>query len=484
MRGVRPPAVAGSFYPSSPSQLEQQVERFLAVGADGSPCLAVIAPHAGYVFSGATAGYAFARLHPEVSRVILLGPSHFRSFSGGALPSPHLSAFATPLGEVPLDGEAIERLREHALFSGPEQAHDPEHCLEVELPFLQKKLPHARIVPVLVGSQTTLEQTEDMARALAGLLSPETAVVVSSDFTHHGRAYGYVVFPETPELDARLKLRAERTAGRAVALDVRGFWHQVEVSDDSVCGARPIAVLLQLLAHGFSGSGKLLHLATSGEVSGDWHQVVTYVAAGFEGQWRPWREDPAPAAAPLTEEEREALLALARATMETHLTRGEQLALWFASHTPTPTLLAPQGAFVTLHTLPERKLRGCIGLLKPLGSLVDTVIHAAVQVLYDPRFPAVRFAELASLEVEISVLSPPQPVAGAGAIRLGEHGVILKKGAHSAVFLPQVADETGWDLETFLSRLAQKAGLPPDAWRSAELSVFTAQVFSEPSTRA
>lgn len=484
MRGVRPPAVAGSFYPSFSSQLSQEVERFLAEGSNGRACQAVIAPHAGYVFSGRTAGYALARLSPQVSRVILLGPSHFRSFSGGALPGPELEAFATPLGDVPLDQEALSQLRENPIFSGPAQAHDPEHCLEVELPFIQKRAPRARIVPVLLGSQTTFPQTAEVARGLAPLLTADTAVVVSSDFTHHGRAYGYVIFPENEHLDLYLKTRAERTAGRAVALDVRGFWHQVEVSDDSVCGAKPIAVLLHLLHHAFNGQGQLLHVTTSGEVSGDWHQVVTYVAAGFSGQWTPWREDPVPLPAPLTPEEQKALLSLARATMETHLTRGEELALWFASHPLTPSMLAPQGAFVTLHTLPRKELRGCIGLLEPLGALVDTIIHAAVQVLYDPRFPPVRFEELPSLEVEVSVLSLPQPVPSAEAIRLGEHGVILRKAAHNAVFLPQVATETGWDLETFLSRLALKAGLSPDSWRSAELLVFTAQVFSESTVSA
>ncbi|MGC8917449.1 MAG: AmmeMemoRadiSam system protein B [Thermoanaerobaculum sp.] len=479
MSRVRPAAVAGSFYPSSPWELNKLVEKFLAAAGNDGACQAVIAPHAGYVYSGETAGYALGKLSPAASRVILLGPSHYRSFAGGALPHPGIEAFATPLGNVALDTEALDRLREHDLFAGPPQAHDPEHCLEVELPFLQRQAPNARIVPILVGGQTTLQQTEAMAKALASLLSPDAAVVVSTDFTHHGRAYGYTVFPETPELARRLKVRAERTAGRAVAFDVRGFWHQVEVSDDSVCGAKPVAVLLQLLAHAFSGKGEILHVSTSGEVSGDWHQVVTYVAAGFHGTWTFWRDDPPGVPGTLTLSEQEALLSLARATMETHLTRGEQLALWFANHSLTPTLLAPQGAFVTLHTLPEKRLRGCIGMLQPLGSLVDTVVHAAVQVLYDPRFPAVRLAELESLEVEVSVLSPPTPVAGPEAIHLGKHGVILKKGGHSAVFLPQVATETGWDLETFLSRLAQKAGLPPEAWRSAELSVFEAQVFSE-----
>jgi len=476
---TRPPAVAGSFYPASPRTLRQEVEAFLQGAGKNGSYRAVIAPHAGYLFSGRTAGFAFAGLGQDLQRVVLLGPSHYRTFAGAALPAPQLQAFATPLGEVPLDLEALLPLRENPHFAGPPQAHDPEHCLEVELPFLQVQVPQAALVPILVGPQTTLQEAEALARALTPLLDSQTAVVVSSDFTHHGRAYGYVVFPEEPSLGQRLLLRARRTAERAAAKDLRGFWHQVEVSDDSVCGARAIAVLLQLLSHAFAGQGRVLHLSTSGEVSGDWHQVVTYVAVGFSGEFTPWQPSPTPTLGVLSQQEGEALLQLARAAMETHFTRQEQLALWFAQNTLTPNLLAPAGAFVSLHRRQDKALRGCIGSLQPVGGLVDTVIHCAVQVLYDPRFPPVRWPELEELEVEISVLSPPSPVAQPEAIRLGEHGVILKKGPASAVFLPQVARETGWDLPTFLSRLAQKAGLPGEAWRQAELSVFTAQVFGE-----
>lgn len=475
---VRPPAVAGSFYPSRAAQLIQELDTLLAQVRANGTCRAIIAPHAGYIFSGRTAAHAFVQLPPDCQRVILLGPSHYRSFAGGALPSPYLRTFATPLGEVELDEEALRISRESPLFSGPASAHDPEHCLEVELPFLQRCTPNARVVPILVGNQTTLEETSQMAKVLAPLIREHTAVVVSSDFTHHGRAYGYLVFQETPELGKRLRLRAERTAQRAAEMDVRGFWHQVTVSDDSICGFRPIAVLLQLLAHTFSGQGRVLHVSTSGEVSGDWHQVVTYAAVGYSGQFGPWREEPEPSLGILNRQEREALLSLARATMDTHFTREEQLALWFAHHPLTPNLLAPAGAFVTLHTK-ERALRGCIGSLQSLGSLVDTVIHCAKSVLFDPRFPPVRYQELEQLEIEVSVLSPITTVPGPEAIRLGEHGVVLKKGPATAVFLPQVARETGWSLETFLSRLAQKAGLPANAWPQAELAVFTAQVFGE-----
>ncbi len=479
MSSVRPPAVAGSFYPSSAAELLHQVEQLLAEVKANGPCRAVIAPHAGYVYSGRTAAHAFASLPEDARRIVLIGPSHYRSFSGAALPAPQVRAFATPLGEMGLDQEALARLRELSLFGGPHLAHDPEHCLEVELPFLQVKAAQARLVPLLVGNHTTLHETVSLAQALAPLLDEATVVVVSSDFTHHGRPYGYVVFPEGPSLGPRLALRAQRTAGRTAALDVRGFWHQVEVSDDSVCGAKPIAVLLQLLSHTFAGCGRILHVSTSGEASGDWRQVVTYVAVGFAGTFGSWRSEPDTALGTLAEGEQRALLGLARATMLTHLTREEQLALWFAENPLSPNLLAPAGAFVTLHTKGNHALRGCIGSLEPVGSLVDTVVHCAVQVLYDPRFPPVRLAELDQLEVEVSVLSPAQRAADLSAIRLGEHGVVLEKGPARAVFLPQVATETGWDLETFLAQLARKAGLPPEAWRQAQLSVFTAQVFAE-----
>ena len=154
---TRAPAVAGAFYPGSETQLRSQVEGMLdnaAVVGHGH-ARAVVVPHAGYVYSGSTAAGAFALLDGrEVERIILLGPSHHASFSGGALPARKISAFATPLGDVAIDAEAVEELRSSPLFAGPTSAHDREHCLEVELPFIQVVAPEARIVPVLVGQGT------------------------------------------------------------------------------------------------------------------------------------------------------------------------------------------------------------------------------------------------------------------------------------------------------------------------------------------
>lgn len=485
---VRPPAVAGGFYTANAGELRAEVQRYLAAGTTRSDQpAAVIVPHAGYVYSGATAGKTFAALRGHrFSRVILLGPSHRAHFGGGALPAPELTAFGTPLGKVPLDLQALASLRSHEAFAGPPRAHDGEHCLEVLLPFIQEALGEVAIVPILVGAQTDRALTRTLARALAPLVGPGTLVVVSSDFTHHGPSYGHSPFPRDRSLVGRLEELGQLTAQRAAAIDARGFAAQVEVSEDTVCGIRPIGVLLELLSRAFGGVGTVVEVTTSAAVSRSTDMVVTYAGILFGGEWSPWREaGPEPALEALTNEEQKAALALARATLASHLERGPELARWFASHRVADNLAARAGVFVTLHNTGERaqrdgRLRGCIGVIEAREPLVDAIVHAAVSAAHDPRFPALTARELAGVEVEISVLSPMRQVPSADAIELGTHGVLLGKGGRSAVFLPQVATETGWDKATFLSHLAQKAGLPADAWKQGTtFQVFTAQVFSE-----
>ena len=483
---VRPPAVAGAFYPGNVAELEKDVRTYLR-GASGQVPAAVIVPHAGYVFSGPTAGRAFAALGGgRFTRVILLGPSHYMGFGGGALPSPDVTAFATPLGAMPVDRQAVATLARYPEFQGPAGAHAREHCLEVELPFLQETVGSVPIVPILVGHATDRALAAAMARRLAELVGPGTLVVVSSDFTHHGAPYGYKPFAADRTLPAKLIALGRSTAARAAALDARGFWQQVDVSGDTICGARPIGVLLELLDHAFQGTGKVVDVTTSAEASGELAQVVAYAGVDFTGSWGAWRTDPpAPRPAELDRAEQAAALALARATLGTHLTHDGQLADWFASHTVEGNLAAPAGVFVTINNRgakakKEGRLRGCIGTMEPTGPLADAIVEAAVSAAHDPRFAELAASELQEVEVEISVLSPMHPVAGPDAIVLGKHGVLLSKAGRRAVFLPQVATETGWDLATFLSSLSQKAGLAPDAWKSgARFEVFTAQVFGE-----
>jgi len=483
----RPPAVAGAFYPDDPELLRSQVEKMLAAAPSEVGARALVVPHAGYVYSGAVAAEAFAALDGAgVRRVILLGPSHHRGFKGGALPARSIQSFTTPLGEVGLDREALVVLRRGEEFHGPAEAHEPEHSLEVELPFLQLVAPRARIVPVLVGRDTDYEDASRMAHELVPLLDEETVVVVSSDFTHHGARYRWTPFSE-PDLGGQLVRLGRVTAGRLAAFDPKGFWHQVDVSGDTVCGAKPLAVLAQLLAHAFEGSGEVLDVTTSGHRTGSWDLSVTYAAVAFRGSWRSWREEE-PSAAPLgelTATQGAEIVALARATLRSFLLHDGSIAEWYAAAYDLDSIRAPAGAFVTLHNTGERaqsegRLRACMGVIEAHQPLEDAVVQAAVSAARDPRFPHLEPAELDEVELEVSALSAARPVAGPEAIVVGRHGVILSKGGRRALFLPQVAPEQGWDRDTMLDHLARKAGLPTDAWRrGAQFEVFTAQVFSE-----
>jgi AmmeMemoRadiSam system protein B/AmmeMemoRadiSam system protein A len=483
---VRSPAVAGAFYPGDAKTLRAEIEGLLAEQPhEGPRAAAIIVPHAGYAFSAPTAAKAFARLDGDaIDRIILLGPSHSEAFAGGALPGEGVTAFATPLGDIPLDRDALQTLRACDDFAGPARAHDREHSLEVELPFIQVVAPAAPIVPVVVGHRTDRQMARRMARCLSGLMGPGTVVVASTDFSHHGRAFGFAPFAGDEDIGRRLLDLARLTAGRAAAIDPRGFAQQVEVSGDTVCGVRPVTVLLELLDHAFDGEGSILAATTSGHVTGDWSRVVSYVAVALDGSWRPWHDHgPAGELGTLDGPQREAIVELARATLRSHLEHDGSLAEWFAHHPHPVTALA--GAFVTVNNRGARaqrhgKLRACMGVIEARQPLVDAVIHAAVSAAHDPRFPALQADELPLVDLEVSVLSPTRRVSGPEAIVVGTHGVVLSRDGRSAVFLPQVAPEQGWDRDTMLDHLARKAGLPRDAWRKgATFEVFTAQVIEE-----
>jgi AmmeMemoRadiSam system protein A len=380
--------------------------------------------------------------------------------------------------------EALASLRGDPDFKGPASAHGPEHSLEVELPFLQVVAPKAEIVPILVGQIEDLQHARRMARALTSLLDKTTVVITSSDFTHHGARYGWTPFHD-PDLPSQLLQLGRVTAGRLAAVDPEGFWYQVEVSGDTVCGARPLAVLIELLAHSFDGRGDLLEVTTSGVVSGSWDLSVTYAGVAFFGAWTSWRDDVQPKLGVVSSTQGAQVVALARATLESYLSHDGSIAECYATPHDESVFRAPAGAFVTLNHKGKKpadpgRLRACMGVIEARQPLEQAVVQAAVWAAQDPRFPRLEAGELDDLDVEVSILSPSHPVPGPEAITIGTHGIILSKGGRRALFLPQVATEQGWDLETTLDHLARKAGMPTDGWRrGANFEVFTAQVFSE-----
>jgi AmmeMemoRadiSam system protein B len=237
----------------------------------------VIAPHAGFVYSGLVAAKGFARLGDDAyERVILLGPSHYAGFDGAVLPD--ASVYRTPLGDVPIDAEACETLRGRDGFRVDNGPFRPEHCLEAEMPFLQRRLRAGwRAVPVLVGALGPRIGAAQLADGLRPLLGPETLVVVSSDFTHYGPRFGYVPFDQdVPRSLEKLDLGAVE---RILAWDAEGFEEYVTRTGATVCGRHPIRVLLDLVPGGLEG--RLAAYDTSGRITGEWDHSVSYASLVF-----------------------------------------------------------------------------------------------------------------------------------------------------------------------------------------------------------
>ena len=258
---LRPAAVAGRFYPADPRRLRAEVSAPLAKAAarpaERRP-KALLAPHAGYVYSGAVAAEAFSTVTgSSTRRVVLIGPAHYVAFRGVAISG--AQAFATPLGSVAVDRQALAIPTELPFVSRNEAAHAPEHALEVELPFLQVALGEFTLVPLLVGEATTSDVGALLDHLWGG---PETLIVVSSDLSH------YHDYEPARRLDAATALRIES-----------GAW--AELGPDDACGALPIAGLLVAAARR-ELKARRLALCNSGDSAGGRDRVVGYGAWSFD----------------------------------------------------------------------------------------------------------------------------------------------------------------------------------------------------------
>jgi len=474
---VRPAAKAGSWYPADPGALRKMLGKFLDAAPNaelpGEP-VAVIVPHAGYAYSGATAARGFKAVGGrKVARVILLGPSHYMAgrFTGAAVPrSTH---FATPLGRVAVDAAACARLAETDGFIADDRPHAPEHCLEIELPLMQMTLKGARIVPVLLGSMNA-----DLARRIAGELTPlmdkRTLIVVSTDFTHYGPNYGYVPFKDDEDGSVRAKLAAldGMAIDRILAVDPIGFVETCADTRATICGRWAVAVALEMLSGVAGAEGVLLGYTTSGEMTKDWTNSVSYAAVALcRG-----------AADPLTADEQTLLLRMARDRLRAHLS-GKDFADPLKRYPLTPRLKTPGAAFVTLTT--AGRLRGCIGHVRPRMPLYASVLaNTVAAAARDPRFAGDRLAaaDEPQVRIEISVLSRHRRVRGIEEIEVGRDGLIIRRGRRGGLLLPQVPVQQKWDLSAYLAGICRKAGLPDGAWKDprTRLSRFGAQVFAEP----
>jgi len=480
-RNVFTSTLAGRWYEADPQRLTAEIDGYLAHVDSSVPgnIQALILPHAGYQYSGQVAAYGVKHLAGKrFSRVIVMGPTHQLPMEDVAS-VPDATHYATPLGEVALDVDFINALKQHPGFRTIRGAHDTEHSVQIEVPLLQRVLGDFTLVPIVVG-QLDAENSRAMARVLTGLLDPETLVVVSSDFTHYGRNFGYIPFRD--DVLANLEKLDMGAWDFIEKKDLNGFYDYIARTGATICGRHPIGLLLAMLPA--DAQAHLIKYDTSGNMMGDTSNSVSYLSIAFTGTWKQGKAVAAqpPQEAALTEQDRAQLLALARATLECAVRNRRMGTPEELGITITPGMERVMGAFVTLTE--GGQLRGCIGDIFPRRPLYKAVMANAINAgLRDRRFQPVREEELPLLHYEISALTDPAPVPSYNDIIIGRHGMVVEKGGRSAVYLPQVAPEQGWDLDETLTHLSQKAGLEPDAWREgASFTVFEAIVFGEEPT--
>jgi len=466
---VRQAAVAGSFYPADPKELAEMVDGFIAhatVPEMKGQIVALVAPHAGYVFSGAVAGHSYALIKGRPThRVVVIAPSHFEAFSFTSVYDG--DAYMTPLGRVPVDKEFARKLASmNPEIKLSSHGHVPtaegrEHALEDQLPFLQRVLGDFQLVPVVMGEQS-YEASRALGVALAELVrGTDTLIVASSDLSH------YHPYAEAVTIDSK-------------TLNAVGEWDYLTLSDNfghrvwEACGGAPIVAAMIAAERLGATQAKVLKYANTGDVTGDRSRVVGYGSAVFVKEEGSRTETPKFS---LTSSEKRQLLEIARKSVESAV-RGQKM-YELPANLPA-SLMQDRGAFVTLKENGE--LRGCIGYTVAMQPLAETVREvAAYAALRDPRFPSVAANELSQMTYEVSVLSPLRRVADVNQIKVGEHGLMIVKGNTRGLLLPQVAPEQHWDRSTLLDETAMKAGLPPKAWRDkdADLFMFTAVVFGE-----
>lgn len=467
---TRKPAVAGSFYPASAKEIKSMLGGWLHPSGNDAltPPRAIIVPHAGYVFSGEVAASAYNRIPPghQYKRVFLLGPSHRAGFAGASVDTVYSFA-ETPLGKVPIDitlGKRLISEGKGAFTFWSEAAHDGEHCLEVQLPFLQMVFGDVPpIVPIVIGTER-LSVIQNIAKALEPYFNEDNLFIISSDFSH------YPSYEDARSSDLYL---AETITTGGLEEFLKAL-RQIDKQDfpgqgTAACGACAIAVLLEMMdARGRdSFSAEHVMYRNSGDsIYGDKDRVVGYNSIVFTSSDHLFH---------FTQEEKEKMIATARSSIYSYL--GLK---YDGDDSPVGVLKEKgYGVFVTLNL--NGNLRGCIGRFTSPSSLHSTIREMARSAAFDdPRFPALSKKEAPEIEIEVSVLSPLKRIQSIDEFKLGRDGIYMIKGYNHGTFLPQVAKETGWNTEEFLGHCARdKAGIGYYGWKDAELYTYQTEVVKE-----
>lgn len=474
---VRQPAVAGGFYPASPAELKRMIDGFLSNVPKGEVkerIYALISPHAGYQFSGQVAAYSFKELEGRhFDTVIIIGPSHHVRLDGASVGD--WNFYETPLGRVEVDRKMARKIREYSpKLSFLPSAHQREHSVEVEVPFLQMVLKDFLIVPVVMGNPTQ-ENCQILAQAVLEAIGDRRVLLVASTDMSH-----YPSYENARRVDLHTLSAIESFAPQKVFQSDRDILSRgIPNLGCTLCGLGPVVTVMMMAKRLGAEKVKVLHYANSGDVvvggAKSRDRVVGYGAVVF---YTAKIETEGGKPMDVTDEDKAELLRIARTTLE-HILRKEGPPEF---EPKSERLKERRGAFVTLTN--QGRLRGCIGHFPadtPLYKIVSQMAIAAATQDYRFFYNPVTLQELDQIRIEISILSPMKRITDVNQIRMGVDGIYIRQGAQAGTFLPQVATETGWSREEFLNHCCQdKAGLPPECWKKgAEIYTYTATVFHE-----
>jgi len=471
--------VAGQFYPGNPVELKKELEKLFS-GCTSEiipgPVLAIISPHAGYVYSAGIATESFKQINRDqkFDNIFLIGSSHHVSFDGASVYTQ--GNFETPLGIVPVNISLAEKLvKDFSFFNSRTDAQFHEHSLEVQLPFLQYwlKKPFC-IVPIVLGTQS-VSTCRKIAGALKDHFNGANLFIISTDFSHYpnyqdaqvtDRKTANAILTNNPD-------RLLRTLESNYEADIPGL-------ATSLCGWTSVLTLMFMTGNMPGVTYRLIDYKNSGDAgtAGDRSRVVGYCSiAVYPPRSLRQPQNQEPGHYHITDTDRADLLKIARESIRKYIISGIKPET--DETTLSPILLEPAGAFVSLYR--KGNLRGCVGRFNPEIPLYEVVKDMAISsATQDCRFENVEIDELSEIKIEISVLTRLKRIGSIQEIVLGKNGILIKKGPNSGTYLPQVATKTGWKLEEFLGHCSRdKAGIGWDGWKNAEIYTYEAIIISE-----
>ena len=470
---IKKATVAGRFYPKESLKLKDNVISYLRkTGPLKNKVYGLLVPHAGYVYSGAIAGEGFSHIKEmDFDTVVFFGAAHTMHIDGVALMKEGF--FETPLGQVEIDSKITkELLKKSKVFENIPEAHQSEHSIEVQLPFLQvlskKKL---KIVPIVLNTKN-IKTLYEAGKAVADVIKDKkTLICISSDLSH------YPTGDTATKTDLTI-MKALSMAVKSGDLSYFDLANKLVLSkaryemDTSACGESAIiagaVACMELGADDF----KLLRYMHSGKISGDESNVVGYGTGVFiENKDKPdeiWQ---------LTEDDKEHLLHYARQSIAYYHKNKKEMVMPLSD---VPQFNVPAAVFVTLTE--KGQLRGCIGTMEPRTTLLDAIINFATSAAFeDHRFSPLTEEELKDIKIETSILSPMFKVESYKDVQKDKHGVLIKKGRSSGTYLPQVWEHFKSRDEFLSSLCGEKAGLPALVWKekSTDIYVYTVDSFKE-----